>query len=38
MASYEYDPKKGKARVFFRFGGKQFNKTIKVESEVDPIG
>jgi hypothetical protein len=33
MASYEFDPKKGKARFFFRFGGKQFNKTRKVESD-----
>src|SRR4051794_3829163 len=33
MASYDFDPRKGKARVFFRHGGHQFNKTVKVESD-----
>lgn len=33
MASQKYDPKTGKARVFFRFDNRQFNKTIKVKSE-----
>lgn len=30
MASFNFDPKTGKARVFFRYGGRQFNKTIKI--------
>ena len=33
MASSTYDPKTGRARVFFRFAGRQFNKTVKVKSE-----
>lgn len=33
MASYVFDPKKGRVRVFFRYGGKQFNKTLKAESD-----
>jgi integrase len=32
MASSTYDAKTGKARVFFRFGGRQCNKTVKVKS------
>ena len=30
MASFNYDPKTGKARVFFRYGGRQLNKTMKI--------
>src|SRR5262245_18061233 len=30
MASFNCDPKTGKARVFFRYGGRQFNRTIKL--------
>ncbi len=33
MSSAEYDPKTGKARIFFRFNGRLFNRTIKVKSE-----
>ena len=33
MASYEFNAKAGRARVFFRFGGRQFNKTVKVPTE-----
>ena len=33
MASYDYDLKNGKARVFFRFAGKPFNRTVKAESD-----
>jgi len=33
MSSQNYDPKTGKARIFFRYGGRQFNRTIKVKSE-----
>lgn len=33
MASQQFDPKTGKARVFFRFGGRQYNRTVKVKSE-----
>lgn len=33
MSSQNYNPKTGKARIFFRFGGRQFNRTIKVNSE-----
>jgi hypothetical protein len=33
MSSQNYDPKTGKARIFFRFGGRQFNRTIKVKSK-----
>lgn len=32
MASQKYDPKTGKTRLFFRYGGKQYNKTLKVDS------
>jgi hypothetical protein len=30
MASYKYDAKSGRARLFFRFDGQQFNRTIRV--------
>jgi hypothetical protein len=33
MASQQFDPKSGKARVFFRYGGRQCNRTVKVKSE-----
>ena len=33
MSSQNYDPKTGKTRIFFRFGGRQFNRTVKVKSE-----
>ena len=33
MSSLKYDPKTGKARIFLRFGGRQLNRTIKVNSE-----
>jgi hypothetical protein len=33
LASYNFDPKKDKARVFFRYGGKQYNKTVRAESD-----
>lgn len=33
MASSTYDPKTGKARVFFRYGGRQCNRMVKVKSE-----
>jgi integrase len=32
MASSTYDAKTGKARVFFRIGARQYNKTVKVKS------
>ncbi len=32
MASQQYDPKTGKARVFFRYGGRQCNRTVKLKS------
>ena len=32
MASSTYDTKTGKARVFFRFGGRQCNRTVKARS------
>src|SRR5262245_43112264 len=32
MASSSYDPKSGKARVFYRYAGRQCNRTIKVAS------
>ncbi len=32
MASLTYDPKTGKARVFFRYGGRQCNRMVKVKS------
>jgi integrase len=37
MASREFNSKTGKARLFFRFGGKQFNKTIAVQSDKDAL-
>lgn len=37
MASREFNPKTGKARLFFRFGGKQFNKTISAESDREAL-
>jgi site-specific recombinase XerD len=33
MASRDFNPKTGKARVFFRYGGRQFNKTIRVRDD-----
>jgi integrase len=33
MASYQYDAKKGVARIHFRYDGKQLNRVEKVESE-----
>src|SRR4051794_1317267 len=33
MASSTYDPKTGKARVFFRYGGRQCKRMVKVKSE-----
>jgi len=33
MASYQYDRKKGVARIHFRYAGKQLNRVEKVESE-----
>ena len=33
MASRDFNPKTGKARLFFRYGGKQFNKTIRVKDD-----
>ena len=33
MASYQYDPKKGTARIHFRHEGRQLNRVEKVESE-----
>jgi integrase len=33
MASLKYDHKTGKARIFFRYNGRQFNRTVKVKSE-----
>jgi hypothetical protein len=33
MASIKYDHKTGKARIFFRYSGRQFNRTIRVKSE-----
>jgi integrase len=33
MASFKYDPKRGVARIFFRFGGVQFSRVEPVESE-----
>jgi integrase len=33
MASFEFDPKTGKARFFFRYGGRQFNKTLPVKND-----
>ncbi len=28
MASREFNPKTGKGRIFFRYAGRQFNKTL----------
>jgi hypothetical protein len=33
MASYDFNPRTGKARVFFRLGGRQFNKMVLAESD-----
>lgn len=33
MASFSFDPRRGTARVFFRYGGKQYNRVEKAESE-----
>jgi integrase len=33
MASAIHDQKAGKARVFFRYGGRQFNRVVKVKSQ-----
>ncbi|MEO6811935.1 MAG: hypothetical protein ABI353_22730, partial [Isosphaeraceae bacterium] len=33
MASHHFDPAKDKARIFFRYGGRQFNKTVRVDSD-----
>ena len=33
MASRDFNPKTGKCRLFFRFGGKQLNKTIQVRDD-----
>lgn len=33
MASQNFDAKSGKARIFFRYGGRQCNRTVKVKSE-----
>jgi hypothetical protein len=33
MASRNFNPKTGKARLFFRFGGRQFNRTIHVRDD-----
>jgi integrase len=32
MSSANFDPKTGKARIFFHFAGRQWNRTIKVKS------
>jgi len=32
MASQQFNPKTGKARVFFRYGGRQCNRIVKVKS------
>lgn len=32
MASQQFDPKTGKTRVFFRYGGRQCNRTVKIKS------
>jgi hypothetical protein len=32
MASQQFDPKTGKTRVFFRYDGRQYNRTVKTES------
>ncbi len=33
MASRDFNPKAGKARIFFRFAGTQYNKTIRVSTD-----
>ena len=33
MASRDFDPKTGKARLFFRYGGRQFNRTISAKTD-----
>lgn len=33
MASRDYNPKAGKARIYFRYAGRQFNRTISVRSD-----
>jgi integrase len=33
MASFEFDRARGRARLFFRFDGRQYNKTLKVASD-----
>jgi integrase len=33
MASRDFNPKTGKARLFFRYAGKQYNKTIRVRDD-----
>jgi site-specific recombinase XerD len=33
MASRDFNPKTGKARIFFRYRGKQFNRTIRVRDD-----
>jgi integrase len=37
MASRDFNPKTGKARIFFRYGGKQFNKTIRVKDDREAL-
>jgi integrase len=37
MASREFNSKTGKARLFFRYGGKQFNRTIAVQSDKEAL-
>jgi hypothetical protein len=33
MASNRFDPTRDKARILFRYGGRQFNKTVRVEPD-----
>ena len=33
MASFDFDPKTGKARFFFRYGKRQLNKTLPVKND-----
>ena len=33
MASRKFDPKTGKARIFFRYAGRQFNRTMTVRND-----
>src|SRR5271157_3151992 len=33
MSSAQFNPKTGKVRIFFRYDGRQFNRTMKVASE-----